>query len=334
MKHLHLMIVAGGLLAGAAFFLPYALARPVAGVFSAGISFKDMTNDSLSVLGLLTMDRGHMFLGYMATLLEPAGALLLLLGGLVAPKLKRTGALCGCCGALFVLMLMVWLPTYSIGYYQAVYPFLFLDLGHYLRELGTGYWLAILGGVLGLVGALAVWLEQPRRAMPMDQPPGRPAHRIRPGALLSLCGGLVVLSGIFVVPFFSSARVNVFADPLFPSVREESLVGTLSQSYGLLFFWAVLLALLLLVASSLIALMGGKAAYLGSLSGALVGLTFLLLILSPVSLGGGISAIEIGTGSWLLLIGCVLGLTGTVLGLLERPASPRPAEGQLAPLPS
>lgn len=324
MKRLHLLILAGGLLAGAAFFLPYALANPAAGVFSAGKSIKEMLNYSLSYLGVLQVDRGRIILGYAASLLEPAGVILLLIGGLVALKLRRTGALCGLCGALFGLMPIVWLTTFLLAFYQALsYPASIANYGSLLRGFGSGYWLAIIGCVLGLVGALAVWLERPRLRMPMDQPQDRPALHIRPGALLTLGGGLVVTAGIFVVPFVSS-------------IQKESLLSAFSKPYGFSFFWAVPLTLLLLVASGLVAFTGRKAAYLGSLIGGLVGLTFLLLILSPVYVGFEASFFEIyiGVGSWLLLIGSVLGLIGAALGLLERPASPIPAEAQVAHLPS
>jgi hypothetical protein len=143
------------------------------------------------------------------------------------------------------------------------------------------------------------------------------------GAWLSLCGALVVAASVFVVPFFSSGQA-------------APLLDALSKPYGLTLFWAVPLTLLLLGASGLIALTGRKTAYLGSLSGALVGLTFLLLLLSPVFVGmeTSFSETEIGTGSGVMLIGCMLGLLGALLGLLERPAASIPAEVQLAPVPS
>jgi hypothetical protein len=188
--------------------------------------------------------------------------------------------------------------------------------------LGSGSWLTIIGCVLGLVGALAVWLERSRHPILLPQPQGRPALRIRPGAVLVLCSWLVVVASMFAVPFFSIGL-------------EGSLFDIWSQPSGLGYFWPVPLALLLLLASGVMALAGWKAAYLGSLSGALVGLTFLLLILVKGSFLQGIFPyISIGAGSWLLLIGCVLGLLGVVLGLLERPSSPVPAEALLAPLPS
>ncbi|HLV99237.1 MAG TPA: hypothetical protein VKT82_11245 [Ktedonobacterales bacterium] len=327
MKRLHLLILAGGLLAGIAFFLPFALSNPEAGIFSSGDSLKEKLNYTLSVLGVLKIDQGRIFLGYVATFLEPAGVILLLLGGLVALKLRRAGALCGLCGALLGLMPLVWLMTFLYGFYQGVgAPFSLQDFEYLFRGWGSGYWLAIIGFVLGLVGALAVWLERLR--LPMDQPRDRTARRIRPGALLALCGGLVVAVGMFVVPFFSSTPQE--------NLYEENLFGLWSKPFGFAFLWAVPLVLLLLLASGLIAFMGKKAAYLGSLVGALVGLVFLLLILSPVFVGlqGVFSDISIGAGSWLLLIGCALGLIGAVLGLLERPASPVPAEMQMAPLPS
>jgi hypothetical protein len=324
MKRLHLLILAGGLLAGVAFFLPFALARPGAGLFSAGDSLKEMLNYSLFVLGVLKADRGRVFLGYVATLLEPAGAILLLLGGLVALKLRRAGALCGLCGALIGLMPMVWFVTFLYGFYQALtaaVPFSVLE--SILRGLGSGYWLTILGFVLGLVGGLAVCLEWPGLPMLVPRPQDRTALRVRPGAWFSLCGGLVVAASVLVVPFFSSGQGG-------------RLFDALNTSFGLAVFWAVPLALLLLLASGVLALAGRRFAYLGSLSGALVGLTFLLLILSPVIVGsqGFFPEQSIGAGSWLLLLGCVLGLLGAVLGLLERPTSPGPAEVQLAPLPS
>jgi hypothetical protein len=118
MKWLYLLILAGGLLAGIAFFLPYSLARPEAGFFSAGDSFKDHLNSRLLLLGILEIDRGRIFLVYIASLLEPAGVILLLLGGLVALKLRRVGALCGWCGALFALMPTVWPITLEFASYN------------------------------------------------------------------------------------------------------------------------------------------------------------------------------------------------------------------------
>jgi len=254
LKRLHLLILAGGLLAGVAFFLPFTLTRPEAGIFSAGDSFKETINYNLFYLGVLKVDRGRILLGYVATLLEPAGVILLFLGGVIALKLRRAGALCGWCGALFVLMQMVWLFTFLYGFYQALIfsasqraiPFstsLYI-LGQLLKGWGSGYWLAIIGSLLSLVGALAVWLERPRLPMPMRQPQGTPTLRIRPGAVLVLCGALLVAASVFVVPFFSAGQaVSVF--------------DTLRKPYGLAWFWAVPLTLLL-VASGLMALTGRK----------------------------------------------------------------------------
>jgi hypothetical protein len=324
MKRLYLLMLFGGLLAGIAFFLPFTLRNPEAGIFSAGDSFKDTVNYNLFYLGVLKVDPNRILLGRVAALLEPAGVILLILGGLIALKLRRTGALCGLCGALFVLMQMIWIFTFLYGFYQAItLSTSFSFLGQMLKDWGSGYWLALIGGVLGLVGALAVWLERPGLSLPMRQPQGTPTLRLRPGAVVALCGAIVVAASVFVVPFFSAGQLG-------------SLFDAFGKPYGLPFFWEVPLTLLLLLASGLVAFTGRKIAYLGSLSGALVGLTFLLLFLSPVFVGleTSFSEVEIGPGSAVMLIGCLLGLLGAVLGLLERLASSIPAEVQMAPLPS
>lgn len=68
----------------------------------------------------------------------------------------------------------------------------------------------------------------------------------------------------------------------------------------------------------------GRVASAWSLSGAVVGLTFLLIIALPClsSASKLFYQAQMGPGYWLAAIGCMFGIIGTLLGLLERQAAP------------
>ena len=191
--------------------------------------------------------------------------------------------------------------------------------GDVLRFLGSGYWLAVLGSGLGLVGAGLGWWKEPARRGPLAQPPR--ALRVRPGMLLVVGGGLLVILRVLTLSFF-------------PAAEQATLFDVLrTRDYALL-LWPAALGGLLLVASGLLALTGRQGAYLGSLVGALVGGSFPLLVFSPPLVGLAPSFVglgQVGAGYWVSALGCGLGFLGAVLGLLEPGAAPVEA---LAGVPS
>src|ERR1043166_7062697 len=90
-------------------------------------------------------------------LLEPVGAGLIILGGLLALRFQKAGAVCGLIGAVLSVMALLWFLSYVYLFYAALGPspsgttsrIVFLDM---LQVFGSGYWLAFIGCVLGLGG--------------------------------------------------------------------------------------------------------------------------------------------------------------------------------------
>ena len=249
-------------------------------------------------------------------------ALLLLAGGVLAPRRGRAAYGWSLSGAVLSLTYLVWYFTVLLEIYGTFFPeFGGRNLGGVLRDFGSGYWLAALGSGLGLVGALLGWWKGPARRGSLAQPPW--ALRIRPGMLLVFGGGLLVTISFFTLPFF-------------PGFGQATLFAFLrARDYALL-VWPAPLGALLLVASGVLVLTGRKGAYLGSLVGALVGGSLLLLLFfRPLEgLGPSLSELQIGVGYWGCALGCGLGLLGAVLGLLEPGAAPVEALAVVPPTPT
>src|SRR5262249_23636442 len=149
---------------------------------------------------------------------------------------------------------------------------------------------AIMGCVLGLIGTLLGWLRQPALAHQQGGPVEGRALRVSPGMLFMLAGSLVIAIGSFLPPYpFHAGQISLF--------------DHLQQGNGYLFYWPAPLAALALFACSLLALTGRKGAYLGGVSGTLVGLSFEI----------GLLVDDHGIITWLMGLGYVLGIIGAVL---------------------
>lgn len=317
MKRSALFMLAGGLLAAVAFFLPFFVFRPEAGVFSSGNSLLYGIQHYFEGLGSIKASPFQIIIGIVTNVLEPAAAILLIVGGLLASQRGRAAYVLGIIGAVFSLTLLVWYFTFFYALFIGFQPG--ISVGEFVRVFGSGYWLAGVGCLLGLVGAMAGWLQQSTQGMFS----GERTRGVRPGALLALGGGLAL-------------TVSFFIPSVLPIPPEQSLFEYMTtQPILSLEFWPEPLAILLLLAGGLFAFSGRAGAYLGSLVGALVGLTFLLLFRSPVlpGLGNILMAIPLGMTYWLALGGSALGLLGALLGLREQEARPVPAEPP-TPVPS
>lgn len=293
-------MLVGGILTGAAFFLPFYLSTPNSSLFGPGRSQFDY--NYVAHLGSFIQNYSWISSGgplntltaLAADALELVSELLLISAGLLAFKLRRAPYIWGLSGALLSLTHLLWDFTANYA------PIHISELGpnalvwEFRYNFGIGFWLAVIGSAVGLVGALLGWLQQPSPAAPPAQPTGGPAFRVKPGAILVLCGGLAGAASFFI-PAAAVPHSLLFVGSLFDTSRQPN---------GYFAVWPDLLAVLLLLVSGLLALTGRQRAYLASLSGALVGLTFFLFY-----------------PSLLLLIGWVLGLVGAALGLRGRPAT-------------
>lgn len=188
-----------------------------------------------------------------------------------------------------------------------------VSVGVEVQLFGSGYWLAAMGCGLGLIGALLCWRGRTARAVLTPQqgpePAARRMPRIRP-ALLLVVGGLALVAGFFLPPFFTLPGTS------------GSLFERITQPNGYLLIWPVPLAALLVLAFGVLALRGWQGAYLGSLIGVLISLPFLVEIVPAPYTGARPFYDYLGTGYWLAAIGCVLGLGGTLLGLRDRGVAP------------
>jgi hypothetical protein len=269
MKHGNLLVLAGGILVAVALFLPFFLASPEAGVLGPGLSLLSGVLPNFQALGSLNSFQLQPIIGVVTILFEPAGAVLLIAAGALALRVGRAAYVWGLAGAVLSLIFLLWQLT--LLYVLYVYP-----PGHRgieaVQLLGSGYWLAIVGCVLALLGLLLGWWGQstPRGpiAQPQDAPPGGRALRVSPGVLLVLAGALVTLVS-FVLPSFV------------PAPGSPSQLDLLKLPTGSRIIWPDVVAIILLLGCGLLALTSTKGAYLGSMVGALVGLSFLCLLQAP-----------------------------------------------------
>ncbi len=292
MKRSALLALAGGILAAAAFFLPWELSHPQAGVFSTGISW-------------LQAFQSTGFSAGAAYLLEPLAAILLIVGGALAFKQRNAGHVLGLSGAAVGLTCLVWFFTLFYAVYRGFQPD--GSFGAFVQVFGSGFWLAVIGCALGLVATLSGWQKTQSSRASMS------ASRFRIGAALALLGGLAAAASFFMAPFAPGL------------LGQEGLFDLIKQTNGYLLVWPALLAPLLLLVCALFAWRGADRAYLGCLIGALVGLTFLFLIVaSPFGLSGTrpFYQAHVEAGYWLALLGYAAGFFGALVGLSQRSAAP------------
>ncbi len=298
MKPSNLLMLLGGLLAAAAFFLPFSLSYSGASFFGSGVSLLDVVRQYFSSAFRYTKFNPFMLVLQVDLLLEPAGAVLLILRGILARWLGRKAFVLGLIGAVLSLTVVLWslLLYYEIltnGFRSVTSP------GEFVSRLGLAWWCAIIGCVLGLLGALLGWLGQSRLSDVLASD-----HRFRfsPWALLMLVSGLALAIGFFFTSFY-------------PGLLGKSLFGLLLLPNYPYVLWPDLLAMLLLLICGLVAFTGRKGMYLGGLSGALVGIVFLLLFTGLVI---GVESVrpelQPEVGYWLTIAGCALGLLSALLG--------------------
>jgi hypothetical protein len=216
MKWSALLIVSGGMLAAVAFFLPFYLRDVGVSVFGPGVSLLEGMQDR----------------GIAANLdlwCEPVGALLLIVFGGLAGKLGRLAVVGSLSGAVLGLtfLLLFFATLYGVGHAFDSRE----GVGVELQSLGSGYWLAAIGYVLGCIGVLLGWRDQPAGAVPAMPPTGVPtgerALRSGQAQLLVVGGGLALLLGFFLAPFFND-----------PPPENYSLFGYLiRQGNPFLFFF-------------------------------------------------------------------------------------------------
>jgi hypothetical protein len=322
-KPSNLLVFAGGILVVVALFLPFFLANPKAGVFGPGFSLLNGLQLNFQVLGSLKSLQLQPIIGIVTILFEPAGAVLLIAAGGLALRVGRAAYVWGLAGAVLCLIFLLWHLTllYDLYFYPPGYVGI-----EPVQFLGSGYWLAIIGCVLGLLGVLLGWWGQstPRRpiAQPQDAPSGGRALRVSPGALLVLAGALVAVVSFFLPSFVPA-----------PGSPSQLDLLKLPTGYGIRIIWPDVLAIFLLLGCGLLALTNRKGAYLGSMVGALVGLSFLFLLQAPFlpQIGNRLINQPLGATYWLAVIGCVLGLIGALLGLQAPPAAPATADALAGP---
>ena len=313
MKRSNLVVLAGGLLAAVAVFLPFFLSQPGAGLFGPGTSQLKALQIAFSPQRFRFVPTLFLLMEEASLLFEPLGAVLLLISGVLAFRLGRSALVLGVIGGVLSLTYIIWVTLFdSLATFSAGHG---LDVGKTAQLLGIGWWLATIGSVLGWMGALLGWLRQsPAQGIPA----GGRVFRFSASALLLAAGGLALLIGFFF-PFHSW-------------LLKESLFDLLLLPGYPYILWPDLLAMLLLVVSGVIAFTGRKGAYLGGLIGALVGAAFLVLFTGFIIYAASVlPELQPKPGYWLMVAGCVLGLVGALLGLLEHPAAPVPVQVQAAP---
>lgn len=103
------------------------------------ITIPQITNITISLYYVLTLPSES---GMIRDYFEPLGAVMLVLFGLLAPKLGKRANLVSLLGALLVFTFVVWsfvtIPSTLTGGAQ----------------LGLGFWTMIVAGILGLAGAI------------------------------------------------------------------------------------------------------------------------------------------------------------------------------------
>ena len=324
MRRNALLVIVGGVLAAAAFFLPFFLDNPQAGLFGPGTSLLSAFRQSVLLLIGESVSPFQFIVTVVITLLEPIGAFLLFAGGLLAPKMGRSLYIWGLSGAVLSLTFLLWYFSLLYSVDVAFRPG--TSVWELFTYFGLGYWLAIIGCTLGLLGALLGWLNgQASRAALMPSLVGSARGRasLKSVAIaLELLGWLLLITGFFL--------------PSFPSNLLQSMFDLLKIPNAYLFIWPDLLALVLLPVGVVFAFLGRKGGHLASLNAALVGLVLVLLLLSRLlpGLGGALLGGNVGIAFWVTAAGCLLGLVGAALGLWEHPAAPVAAEMLETPLPS
>lgn len=300
------------MVAAVAFFLPFTLTAPDAGFFGPGTSQLDTLASVLPVHPPPGYEL-YSLLYIVIILLDPLGALALLVSSFFAFRGRRAAYAWGAGGAVLGLTYLLVLFTTNYALTLPTTPRDDLSFWPFSLRLGGGYWLAVIGLAPGVISALLGWQAAPS---------GNQALRFRPGALMLLVGGLAVAVGYFLPAFPLPAFLLVAPD-------ESLFASALQEPSSYLVIWPYLVTFLLLLGCSPFALLGQTWASLWGLVAALVGLTFLLLRYGPLEALAPADA----PPYWVALIGCALALIGALLGLLERPAPPTPSHAQATPIP-
>jgi hypothetical protein len=216
-------------------------------------------------------------------------------------------------GAVIILTFQLW--TFTLNYVVFSTSTNDWNVVRSSQGFGAGFWLSVIGSLLGLVGALVGYLGQP-----MSKQPDGQALRVTPGALLVVVGGLL-------------ASVNLFIPAYQFITSPMGLLAAIAHPLNYLILWPDLLAIVLLLVCGVVALTSRNGALLGGLIGALVGLTyrFELLYTAP-GLSLGLFTFKQIPSYWLLVIGCLLGLVGALMGLMQRPAANASANPLAAPM--
>jgi hypothetical protein len=202
MKRGNLLVLAGGILGVVAVFLPFYWTSPEVGVFGPGISLLSGVQLYFQMLGSLNPFQLQPILSVVTILLEPAGAVLMIAAGGLASRAGRAASVWGLAGAVLGLSFLLWHLTVIFNLYYYPPPYAMKPL----QFFGSGYWLALIGGVLGMIGVLLGLWRKSTLWTPMPQPQDAPssggrAPRVSPGALLVLAGALVALVSFFLPAF-------------------------------------------------------------------------------------------------------------------------------------
>lgn len=311
MKPGTLLMLAGGILAAVGYFLPvYVIPSEL---FVPGSSLYDHLRTILKEAGLISPTyQSEYITGVIVSFLIPVGTLLLIASGPIAFKLRRAGSIMGLSGAVVILTFQLW--TFTLNYVFFHTSTNDWNVVRSSQGFGAGFWLAVIGSLLGLIGALLGWLGHPMLEWADEQTP-----RVAPAALLMVVGGLL-------------ASVNIFIPANQFITSRMGLLAAITQPLSYLILWPDLIATVLLLVCGVVALTGRNRALLGGLIGALVGLTFRFdLLYTSSGLALGLFTFQQIPSYWLLVIGCLLGLAGWLLSLMQRPAANARANPLAAP---
>lgn len=300
-----LLIVIGGLVALVALFLPLGMQ------VGSGVS-----------LYSLARQQGPRSLTVWSYSQEPLAIVALIVFGLLSFKMGRTAYILSLLSALVGLELL--LSAFS-RFLSLFYSNLITAWEHRLIDgmtaikavlqfLEMGFWLAGLGFILGLVGAIVglsyrpVMRETGQPALRMSQEQNSP---LRLGNVLAFCAGVVA-----VIVFFLPTPLE--------TLQGVGLLDSRQISLDLALAWPDLLGGVCLIVCSLLAMKMRKIVALCMLSGAVVGLIFQLVIV-VVAYAGDIAGLDynpdIGVAQWLGLVAFIVGIIGALLELRRRPAA-------------
>lgn len=301
-KYAPVLLVAGSLGAGVAFFLPFF----APGWFSAGPSMLYLAK--------------HPGMGsYAFFWSEPFHAALVLIFGVLAPRLGKVAVFWSLGSALLGLVFLVGtviffarLPaqTGAPGLQPEV------GLGAVLPLLASGYWLAA-AGFLFAAGGAALGLTPPRtqEAREMFLPRGpEPGNTVtwQPATVLALVGG-----GAAIVACFLPITAQFGAAPSLLELMWEGSVVTIT------WLWPVPVGASLLLVAGGLALWRGTVPARWYLSSAGVGLAFLLVLFLLMGVAAGTLTAplaELSVGYWLAVVGFLAGGIGVLLPGRHRPA--------------